>query len=297
MDTMFILGQYIFGLSTAAPAEFSRETAYNWPAQDVFGAGQSLQFTGWGEDSITLQGVIYTEFIGDTGQLNAMRETADAGEPLTLIDGRGNILGDYVITRVSERQDAFAQAGTPLRQSFTMTLARYGGFEAYGQTTGTTQSMLASLRASQASGLKKLLDFLAGGVQAGGIAAAALDAASAVLDGVTAAREAYTQVQRGIDAAKDLQAAAKSVQSAVNAIKNADDLGSLVGAIDGMIATADTAANTAARSGGALLGMVGRMPEQVRSIVSAAGYASNQLSTAATKIGAGVQTTYNELTK
>lgn len=297
MDTMFILGQYIFGLSTAAPAEFSRDTAYNWPAQDVFGMGQSLQFTGWGEETISLSGVIYTEFTGDTSQMNRMRDEADLATPLTLIDGRGNILGEWVIKQINERQDAFAQAGTPLKQHFNMSLLRYGGDEAVFAAQGFTASMLERLRNDQNGGLSGLLGMLASGVQAGGIASAALGAAGAVLSGVTAAREALSYVERGIDAAKDLQSAARSVQNAVSAIKNADDIGSLAGAIDSMIATADSASATAARSGTGLLGLTASMPQQLRGVVSAAGYASNQLATSAAKIGAGIQSTMGRLTK
>lgn len=125
MEFMMILGPYAFGLNTAAFQELNRNTEWRWGSQDVFESLPALQFTGWGEETITLPGVIFPEYWGGTGQLDALRATADMGEPLTLIDGRGNVLGEWVITGVQERQTIFAPGGAPRRQEFTVNLKRY----------------------------------------------------------------------------------------------------------------------------------------------------------------------------
>jgi phage protein U len=125
MDVMLILGTYAFGIDTAAFQELNRTTEWRWPSQDVFESRPLLQFTGSGKDTITLPGVIFPEYWGGTGQLDQLRDLADMGEPQTLIDGRGNILGDFVITSVQERQSVFAQAGVARRQEFTITLERF----------------------------------------------------------------------------------------------------------------------------------------------------------------------------
>ena len=124
-ESMMILGRYAFGLNTAAFQELNRNTEWRWPSQDVFESRPALQFTGKGEDTITLPGIIFPEYWGGTGQLNTLRALGDEGRPLTLIDGRGNVLGRWVITGVSERQSVFAAAGVPLRQEFTVSLKRY----------------------------------------------------------------------------------------------------------------------------------------------------------------------------
>lgn len=125
MEVMLILGPYPFGLDTAAFQELNRSTEWRWPSQDVFQSLPALQFTGKGDDTITLPGVIFPEYWGGTGQLDALRELGDLGEPQTLIDGRGNVLGEWVITGVQERQAVFALAGAPRRQEFTVNLKRY----------------------------------------------------------------------------------------------------------------------------------------------------------------------------
>lgn len=125
MDVMMILGRYSFGLNTAAFQELNRNTEWRWGSQDVFEALPVLQFTGLGKDSITLPGTIYPEYWGGTGQLDQLRALAGLAKPQTLIDGRGNVLGEFVITGVQERQSVFAQAGVARKQEFTITLERY----------------------------------------------------------------------------------------------------------------------------------------------------------------------------
>lgn len=292
MDTMYILGVYVFGLDTAAPQEITRDTRYSWAAHDIFGGAQSLQFTGWGDETITLQGVIYTEFIGNTNQLTAMRATADLGEPMQLIDGRGNILGDWVITSISERQDVFAAAGTPLRQHFNMSLQRYGGIEYVTNAGGYTTSMLERLRADAQSqdGLLGLLGWLDSGIQAGGMGVGVLGDAISAISSVTGdVQGILSTAQRAMSAAQSLKSAAGGIKSAVQAIKNADDLGSLAGAISSGIANINSASNTAAQAGKVLIDMASSAPAQITSVVSAAGYASNQVASAAAKVSQGVQ--------
>jgi phage protein U len=122
---MALWGRFPFGINTAAFQELNRDTSWRWPSHELFGQLPTLQFVGPGDDTITLPGVIYPEFRGGTGQLNAMRAVAAQGLPQLLLDGRGNILGQWVATSISEKQSTFAGFGIPLRQEFTITLKRF----------------------------------------------------------------------------------------------------------------------------------------------------------------------------
>lgn len=124
MEVMMILGEYPFGLDTAAFQELNRNSSWRWPSQDVFDSRPVLQFTGQGKETITLPGVIFPEYWGGTDQLDQLRALADQGDTQTLIDGRGNILGEFAITAIEERQSVFAQAGVARKQEFTITLER-----------------------------------------------------------------------------------------------------------------------------------------------------------------------------
>jgi len=124
LGVMLQLGSFQFGVTTAAYQELKRSTEWRWPAQDQFGRLAALQFVGPGNDTITLPGVIYPEWRGGLSQLEALRALGNTGEPQTMLDGRGNLLGRWVIERVDEGQQVFAAAGVPRRQEFTLQLRR-----------------------------------------------------------------------------------------------------------------------------------------------------------------------------
>lgn len=121
---MMQLGSYQFSINTAAYQELRRRTAYSWAAQERFGKSANRQFTGPGDDSMTLSGVIYTEFRGGIRQLDEMRRMAARGRPLLLIDGYGRVMGHWIIESIEEGQSVFAGFGRPRKQEFTMQILR-----------------------------------------------------------------------------------------------------------------------------------------------------------------------------
>lgn len=123
-SVMMQLGPFRFALSTAAYQELRRSSEYRWGSQDRFGMPPALQYTGPGAESITLTGVIFPEFMGGTGQIEAMRDVAVLGLPQLLIDGNGNLLGEWVIEGIDEGATVFAAGGVPRRQEFTVNLKR-----------------------------------------------------------------------------------------------------------------------------------------------------------------------------
>lgn len=128
-SVMLQLGSFQFGVSTAAYQTLQRTTEYRWPSQDRFGQMAALQYVGPGSDSITLPGVIYPEWRGGLAVVDGLRRLADQGRPQRMVDGRGTILGRWVIERVEEKQSVFADAGVPRKVEFTLNLRRYHGDE------------------------------------------------------------------------------------------------------------------------------------------------------------------------
>lgn len=122
---MLQLGGFQFGINTAAFQSLQRNNEWRWPAQDRFGKPPVLQFIGEGAESITLPGVIYPEWRGGFGQLDAMRAQAGKGEPLLMVDGQGRMMGKWAIERIEEKQSVFADAGAPRKQEFTIQLRRF----------------------------------------------------------------------------------------------------------------------------------------------------------------------------
>jgi len=137
MDVLMTLGdarqQFRFAIDTAAYQSLKRSTEWRWPAQDRLWSDRARQFTGRGNDEITLEGVILPAFKGGLGQLKALRALADqalrdasGARPLTLVTGYGDVLGQWIITRLDEEQPTIGPSGAPLEQRFTLTLAAYG---------------------------------------------------------------------------------------------------------------------------------------------------------------------------
>lgn len=136
MDVLMTLGdgnaQFKFAIDTAAYQSLQRRTEWRWPAQDRLWNDPARQFTGKGNDEITLEGTILPAFRGGIGQIKAMRELADAAlrdgsgaRPLLLVTGYGDVLGEWVITGIEEEQPTIGPSGAPLEQQFRLTLVAY----------------------------------------------------------------------------------------------------------------------------------------------------------------------------
>lgn len=136
MDVLLTLGDgehiFRFAIDTAAYQSLTRRTEWRWPAQDRLWTDPARQFTGKGNDEITLDGVILPAFRGGLEQIKAMRELADAAliegseaKPLMLVTGYGDVLGEWVILSIEEEQPIIGERGAPLEQHFRITLAAY----------------------------------------------------------------------------------------------------------------------------------------------------------------------------
>ena len=124
--TMMKLGQYTFALETAAYQQLRRSVEYRWQSQDRLSHDPAMQYLGRGKEQIGLDGIIYPHFKGGLNQISAMKKTANAGKPLILTDGLGNVWGLWVIEQIEETQEIFTKSGIPRKISFNLTLSKYG---------------------------------------------------------------------------------------------------------------------------------------------------------------------------
>lgn len=126
-EVMMQFGAFQFEIDTATYQQLDRSTEYRWSRQSRIGAHDALQFTGFGPETIEVSGVIYPHFRGGLGQVDKMRLQASIGVPLPLVSGLGRVLGLWVAETVTEGQTVFAAQGIPMRQDFSMRIARYDG--------------------------------------------------------------------------------------------------------------------------------------------------------------------------
>ena len=87
---MMIYGMFVFSIPTATYQSLQRSNTWNHVSNNRVGDMPAYQYAGKGEESITLEGSIVTEF-GAPMSLTSMRLMADTGKSFPLISGTGKI--------------------------------------------------------------------------------------------------------------------------------------------------------------------------------------------------------------
>jgi phage protein U len=123
---MLALGDYRFESNVNPYTTFARDIQYRWEALDVIATNPQYQYVGPGEYTVTIDGTVYPLCRGGIGQVDAMKQSADQGTPLRLVDGLGNVWGQWIITSVNETRSATFPDGLPRKIEFNLELKYYG---------------------------------------------------------------------------------------------------------------------------------------------------------------------------
>lgn len=135
------LGLFVFELKSAPLATLARDTAQRWKTQDRVGKPPAAQWTGPGDDALTLDGVLMPELTGNRARtLDVLRDMAARGKAWSLIDGEGKNQGRWFIEKVTERASGLTLTGQPRKIDFSLSLKRYWDTnpEAFGDLPGST---------------------------------------------------------------------------------------------------------------------------------------------------------------
>ncbi|ACS80173.1 MULTISPECIES: phage tail protein [Maridesulfovibrio] len=122
---MLKLGDFIFSVDTAAYQALQRSTARRWAKIQRIGKRVAHQDLGPGDDAITLPGVIYPTYKGGLTQIDEMRKMMNAGEPLMMVDGQGNVHDKWIILSVTGNDSVFFQDGVAQQQDFSIKIERF----------------------------------------------------------------------------------------------------------------------------------------------------------------------------
>ncbi|GLS27375.1 phage tail protein [Marinibactrum halimedae] len=131
---MMLLGSILFSVETSAFDQLQRSTQYQWASQNRLGhpvlkhtgiGGPAHQFIGPGDDTITLNGVMYPQYKGGPLQMSLMRLTASLGKALPLIDGNGFPHGRWIIESIQETRSVLFSNGAPRKIEFSLSLKKY----------------------------------------------------------------------------------------------------------------------------------------------------------------------------
>ena len=121
---LMTLGTFVFSLDAMAYQDMARSLSWRHASSERLGARAAHQFLGVGDDTIELQCVVVPEISGQLDAIDTLRELADEGRALPMIDGRGTVLGAFVITDTRERGSHFTRDGQPRKVEFTLSLKR-----------------------------------------------------------------------------------------------------------------------------------------------------------------------------
>ncbi len=131
---MMLLGPIYFSIDTAAYEQLQRNTQYQWASQNRLTypklkhlgiGGPAYQYTGPGDETISLNGTLYPQYSGGPLQLTLMRLSASIGVALPLIEGSGFVLGRWFIESVQETNSVLFADGSPRKIDFSLSLKRY----------------------------------------------------------------------------------------------------------------------------------------------------------------------------
>lgn len=136
-----ILGMFPFSIPTVVYQQLQRSTNWRHPSNSRVGDMPAYQFTGRGEDTISLDGSIVPEF-GSQMSITALRTMGDTGKAFPLIAGTGKVFGLYHIDDLQETQTLFFPDGTPKKIEFTLKMTQA---QKPGTLIGNTAAKLIGL--------------------------------------------------------------------------------------------------------------------------------------------------------
>lgn len=119
------LGEFKFSLNTAMFQAIEQSHSFRWRAQERVGQMDALQYTGPGDATMTLPGVLYPNFRGDAGSMKQLRTMAAEGKPQRLVTGSGGNLGMWVIEKVDVTSSVFTPDLGFRKQEFTVSLRKF----------------------------------------------------------------------------------------------------------------------------------------------------------------------------
>ena len=123
---LYALGMFVFASDTLAPADLQRSAAWRHSSANRIGARPASQFTGPGEETVTLSGQLVPEIAGAYSDIDRLREMAATGDQHALTGGDGEVFGTFVIVSADDNRTVLIEGGKGRSVDFTLSLKRVG---------------------------------------------------------------------------------------------------------------------------------------------------------------------------
>ncbi|MGI2025752.1 phage tail protein [Endozoicomonas acroporae] len=126
MNILLMLGPVMFSTDGTAFDAISRQWEFSWPTQQLAGYSPQPQYTGPGEQTLTITGTVLPGRYGSETTVDMIAALARLGYPLPLVAGTGEVLGCWSIRSVAKNGSLYAANGAPRKIEFTLSLVYYG---------------------------------------------------------------------------------------------------------------------------------------------------------------------------
>lgn len=116
------LGPVPFSVPTGTFDEVQRSTRWAIDQPDTLEGMGSPVSRGRESDTMVIRGVAFPGFTGTQNSVERLRELGDTGRSYVLVDGDGNLYGNWMVTAVNESRSAFMANGQPRKITYDVTL-------------------------------------------------------------------------------------------------------------------------------------------------------------------------------
>lgn len=159
---MMVFGMFVFMLRTTPYQQLRHSQEWRHVKNERVNQSASWQYIGAGDDTVTLEGVLYPEITGGNLSLSALETIGFAGRPWPLIEGEGRIYGMYVLTRLERGKSEFDQYGNPRKVEFTLSLSRVDTDFREKLQSASVSDALAELKTSANNAINQVGNSLKG---------------------------------------------------------------------------------------------------------------------------------------
>ncbi len=118
------LGLFIFDLASLPFNEVGRRRDWRHARSERVGVRDAFQFTGPGQDRVSLQGAIVPGVAGSFASIETLVQMAETGDVHQFADGTGRIWGGFVIQSLDTRGRYITVDGVPRMIDFAIEIER-----------------------------------------------------------------------------------------------------------------------------------------------------------------------------
>lgn len=130
---LYIIGTLALDTRPFSIDDMSRDADASIVAKPLMEAAPGKEFTGEGEDDITLSGQLLPTKIGGLDELEILHQMRRAGTRFPLMRGDGWRHGWYAIAKISEQHKDLGRDGVGFTVRVTVSMTRTGAAEGAGQ--------------------------------------------------------------------------------------------------------------------------------------------------------------------